>query len=99
LASVETDTLPFTKIVESRVGAGGVVEEVLVPVAGRNEAEPFIADETFDRAGHGRHGNLLDIRLNETLWRGGPIEADTDAEAGRRRINAGWLTWNEPQYT
>src|SRR4030095_424349 len=50
LSLVERDGLAFAQFVEARGDARRVVEEVLVPVARQNEAEPFLTDEAFDRA-------------------------------------------------
>src|SRR4029453_5070271 len=63
LSSVEGDGLSFTKIVETSFSARGVVKEVLVPITGQDETEPFVTDEAFDRAVHGCHCNLLEIHV------------------------------------
>jgi hypothetical protein len=48
------------------------VEEVLVPVTGQDETKPFVTDEPFDRAVHGRHGDLLESTLIvNALWQDG----------------------------
>src|SRR6202011_4285383 len=48
------DSLPFAKLVEGGLSTGRLMEEVLVAVASRNEPEPFVAHESFDRASHRR---------------------------------------------
>jgi hypothetical protein len=54
LPSLECDSLSFAKIVEASFTARRVMEEVLVPVSGQDETEPFVTDEPFDRAVHER---------------------------------------------
>src|SRR6516164_6983047 len=61
LSSLERDGLSLSKIVETSVRARGVVEEVLVSVTCEDETEPFVTNEAFDRAVHGRHGDLRAI--------------------------------------
>jgi hypothetical protein len=61
LSSLERDGLSLSKIVETSFHARGVVKEVFVPVTCEDETEPFVTDETFDRAVHGRHGDSLAI--------------------------------------
>jgi hypothetical protein len=63
LSSLERDGLSLSKIVETSFRARGVVEEVLLSVTCEDETEPFITDEAFDRAVHGRHCDLLAIHL------------------------------------
>jgi hypothetical protein len=60
LSPIEGDGLPFTKVIEPSFTARRIVEEVLVAIAGENETEPFVTDEAFDCAVHGRHSDLLD---------------------------------------
>src|SRR6266851_3610095 len=60
LSPLERDGLPFTEIVETSFATCRAVEEVLVPVTGQDETKPFVTDEPFDRAVHGRHGDLLE---------------------------------------
>jgi len=59
LAALEGDSLSLAQIVEPGIAARGVVEEILIAVAGQNEAEAFVADQSFDRAVHGCHGVVL----------------------------------------
>jgi hypothetical protein len=94
LSSLKRDGLPFAKIVETSLTARRAVEEVLVPVTRQDEAEPLTTDEPLDRAVHGRHVDLLDIhvwrmRSSRTEVVGVPNHCP---EAGRRWMNAGWLT-------
>jgi hypothetical protein len=51
------------KIVETSLTARGVMEEILVPVTCEDKTEPFVTDESFDRAVHGRHSGLLEINV------------------------------------
>src|SRR3954469_8738940 len=50
LPDVERHCLAFSKIIEGRPLAGGVVKEVLDAVAGEDETEALVADEPLDRA-------------------------------------------------
>src|SRR4029077_11931200 len=59
LALFERHGLTFTQVVEPGVGAGRVVEEVLVAVARQDEADPCVADEPLDRAVHRCHCESL----------------------------------------
>src|SRR5678815_5510828 len=52
LPQIERDRLPFTKFIEGRLTAGGIVEEVLGAVARDDETEALFADEPLDRAVH-----------------------------------------------
>src|SRR5262252_2278784 len=58
LALLERHVLPFAQLVETHAAARGVVEEVLVAVAGCNEAEALVAHEPLDGAGLIRHVGL-----------------------------------------
>jgi hypothetical protein len=58
LATLEGHSLSLAQVVEPGVGAGGVVEEVLVAVAGQDKAEAFVADEPLDRAVHWCHSRI-----------------------------------------
>src|SRR4051794_41632 len=49
----ERHGLTFAQIVEPCAGAGRVVEEILVAIAGQNESESLVADEPLDRAVRG----------------------------------------------
>jgi hypothetical protein len=55
LASLEGDGLSFAKIIESGLGAGRIVKEVLVAVTRQDESEAFVAHESLDRAIHWCH--------------------------------------------
>jgi hypothetical protein len=69
LPFLERHSLPFAKRVEARIAAGRVVEEVFIPIAAENEPETLVADDAFDRAGHCRHTELLEMRsLLMTGW-------------------------------
>src|SRR5258708_38448885 len=59
LALFERHGLTFTQVVEPGVGAGRVVEEVLVAVARQDETETLVADEPLDRAVHRCHCESL----------------------------------------
>jgi hypothetical protein len=59
LTAIECYRLAFAELVERGRRARGVVEEVLVTIAGQNKAEPFVADESFDRAVHWCHSVSL----------------------------------------
>jgi hypothetical protein len=101
LSPVKRDVLPFTEIVETSLGARGVVEEILVPVTGQDETKPFVTDEALNRAVHGCHCDLLECGDSEDAWQDGWSDgANACPKAGRRWINAGWLTSGaSPQYT
>src|SRR5215470_5831739 len=63
LASFERDGLSFAKVVEAGVVARRVVEEVLVPIVGEDEAETLAAHQPLDRAVHGCcHSCLLESK-------------------------------------
>jgi hypothetical protein len=48
LADIESDLLAFSKLVERSLRARRLVKEVLGPVARRDEAKAFVADEPLD---------------------------------------------------
>src|SRR6185503_1105098 len=50
LPHIERDRLPFLKVVERGLAAGGIVKEVLGAVARQNEPEALVADEPLDGA-------------------------------------------------
>ena len=55
LAHVERHRLTFPELVECGLVTCRLVKEILAPVACRDESEPVVADETFDRAGSRCH--------------------------------------------
>src|SRR5687767_8962328 len=55
LSSLECDGLPFAQVIEAYALAGGVVKEILHPVAGQNETETLVADNSLNRAVHRCH--------------------------------------------
>src|SRR5436190_23687435 len=59
LSLLEGDGLVFAEVVETRLGAGRVMEEVFVAVRGQDKTEAFVADESLDCAGHRRHVSSL----------------------------------------
>jgi hypothetical protein len=67
LTAIERDRLSFAQIVEGRLGARRLVEEVLVAVARRNEPETLVADEPLDRAIHRCHVCLLVVTTASNL--------------------------------
>ena len=52
VTDIERHRLPLAELVERRPGACRLVEEVFRPVAGCDESEPFVTDETLDGAIH-----------------------------------------------
>src|SRR5689334_6625587 len=52
LTLLERHGLSFAQLVEARLPAGGVVEEVLGSVICQDETKPFVADEPLDGAVH-----------------------------------------------
>jgi hypothetical protein len=83
LSSLECDGLSFTKVVETSLSARGVVKEVLVPITGQDETEPFVSDEAFDCAFHGCHGDLLEIRVMTNVRAGRVVGLMSAAAASR----------------
>ena len=65
LSTLERDRLVLMEVVEARLGAGGVVEEVFVAVGRQDKAEAFIADKSLDRAAHRCHVSLLKTVSNK----------------------------------
>jgi len=55
LASLERDSLSFAEIIESGLGAGRIVKEVLVAIARQDESKAFVTDQSLDRAIHWCH--------------------------------------------
>ena len=52
LTAIERDGLAFTELVEMRLRAGRIVEEVFVAVIREDEAESFVRDEPLDGSVH-----------------------------------------------
>ncbi len=59
LTALERHRLPFPQFRERHACTCGLMEKVLGAVAGGNEPEPFVADESFDGPGHGCHSYCL----------------------------------------
>src|SRR4029077_19793401 len=85
LALFERHGLTFPKVVEPGVGAGRVVEEVLVAVARQDETETLVADEPFDRAVRRCHcESLLETCALELICAGRDV-----SEVSGLRLKAG----------
>src|SRR5688500_14525160 len=66
LAEVERHGLTFAQIVEMRLGARRVVEEVFGAVTREDEAETLVRDEPLDGAAERSHVLIPSSPLNET---------------------------------
>jgi hypothetical protein len=80
LSRVERHRLPFAKIVESRVGAGGLMKEVFVPIWRCHKSKSFVADDPFNGSLHRGH------RVTCALC----VESRSSAHLPCQSIRASW---------